>query len=200
MLISHGGAVSEYDKQTHLQNWRIHAPQNVPDGWSSTLWFDERIPHLGECGNLFIGGLGEGSIGDWIWDIENAMHYVGRVIPLMIKTGPGSLLLLLQVGRVLFLCDPLEGEVGLYAVINPEIDWNTIMGNLSNCKSIYDDEIEAVGWRSLEKSVVHARAQIRAYYAWERRNGGKDRWRELKARGGEVNLDWWDAVVKAYID
>jgi hypothetical protein len=176
LLIDHGGPLSEHDKKDHLR--LTHGPLRLGEG--------------------FIEGLGSDSIGRWVWLIENTFHYLGRVIPIIVSTGTlaGHIMMLFKVGRVYIFFDQPSGSRGSCVVLGPQLAFEHVLELvITDRLNMFAVRDYIITWVFPNGSTVCELNRVRAYYAWERCEHGRDRWREFEARGGQVDVNWWDSVL-----
>lgn len=141
------------------------------------------------------------AIGNEAWDLENASHFLGRVIPL-INTNDGATTLLTVGGLFLLyhadvdsLCDPF------FAVLRPGLSLEAIVARLP--RKFIDNEDFAMGGGVVANStrpdtvLSSALKFIDCAGDWERRHGC-DRWREFKMRGGkgDIRLFWSEEPIE----
>ena len=132
------------------------------------------------------------AIGNKAWELGNACHFLGRVIPLISNKDNAATLLTIG-GLLLIFHAPLDLDEPFVEVLNPELSLEDIVARLP--QKFYEDEMgDAVVNITKPDWGLHDELQsIALLGAWEQRHG-INRWGEFKARGGKAVISsiWED--------
>lgn len=149
-----------------LDYWQSHQPPVVPRGWSVD-WLDSEPLWTWFC--YYIGSS--------CWDLHTAYMCFGTPIPLLFdddavffKCGGLFFFLLLSGGRLV--------------VVNPIVTLDEILARMAD-ENVWATNIVTAWPRDHTAEVLWGR--FSGFWHWERRDLGRDRWKEFEARGGQVN-------------
>lgn len=135
----------------------------LQDDW---VKFVPRIPRQGD---------------DLAWWLEHENHYYGTIIPLV----QNHWVIIFTAGGLLFVRFHEDLSLG---VVNPGV-------SLDDLLHMYRDEGDPGGPLTFVEEEWTVREVIGRYWDmwnWERATTGRNRWQELKDRGGEVHADRTD--------
>ena len=140
------------------------------------------------------------AIGNEAWDLENASHFLGRVIPL-INTNDGATTLLTVGGLfLLYHADVNSMHDPFYSVLRPELSLEEIVARLPD-RFVYDEDYDmdgaAVGSTKPDIGLNLELDYMGHAWEWEQRHFGHDRWKDFQTRGGKsaMRAFWSDECI-----
>ena len=128
------------------------------------------------------------AIGNEAWNLENASHFLGRVIPLICTKTSGATLLTVGGLLLLYHADVNSMHDPFYSVLRPELSLEEIVARLPD-KFVYDEDYDmdgaAVGSADPDTGLNVEFNYMGYAWKWERRHFGHDRWKDFETRGGK---------------
>ena len=173
------GFPTEAERQAYQQLWDKYWPEGleVPASWLRCSSDDEVVE---------IRWLD--AIGNEAWNLGNASHFLGRVIPLISTRNCGATLLTVGGLLLLYHADVNSMYDPFYSVLRPELSLEEIVARLPD-KFVYDEDYDMDG-AAAESTNPDTGSNLEWEYMtyaweWERRHFGHDRWKDFETRGGK---------------
>lgn len=171
-------APSQADAAPLFAYWQAHQPRHIPEGWQREGLPEQKVSSGFTWMNII--PRWPKSYHDIGWEVEYAYHYLGSLVPLI----ENFYFSLFTAGGLLLLWSRLEETM---FAISPEVTFEDFIIRYApggGCDvSIASDRL----------SDFAAEQWGRAFYnmwVWEGQTLVRNRWQELKDRGGEVHDDW----------
>ncbi|OBZ70873.1 hypothetical protein A0H81_09141 [Grifola frondosa] len=153
-------------KRELIEIWKSEAPDHIADGWNTDWEYCDRW-------TIFTG-----SVGSYAWLFERAHHFLGQPVPLLQNED----LILFKAGGLLFLWVTDADELH---VVDPGTTLDDMVVLIDHGGNL----------PLIQSSFVHFKYREGWHYElwdWEVQVVGRNRWKELKDRGGEVDISRTD--------
>ena len=165
---------------TVLSTWRPYQPDPAPPGWSTDFRPRDDVPdHYDSVPDwtLFARTTEEDSGSE----LEDAFFLIGTPFPLLYH--PSSELIVVLVGGLMVLCTADE---------DPELVFEAGTTLREIVDAVDNGTLGALSLRSVRmvRGGSYLRSRFEIVWQWEWAEFGRNRWQELKDRGGEVDESW----------
>ena len=140
------------------------------------------------------------AIGNDTWNLKNANHFLGHVIPLICTDDCGTTLLAVGGLFLLFHAELCSLYDPFFAVLRTELSLEEIVAQLPG-RFEYDEDYEMNGAvANIVRPDLYLDEELQFLQQagdWERRHG-HDRWRDFKMRGGngDIRAFWSEEPVQ----
>lgn len=164
-------------RDTFIAYWKEFQPPHAPEGWATNM-----ISPFEETSGIYLWADYVATVESEAWFFENGMHILGTPIPLLHREE--ECITVFTVGGLLCVRDQ---EMCCYYVMQPHVTVDDIV-NWVNAGHVVSElpVLQLTG----DATVDYESQRFTVMWEWEWAEHGRNRWQELKDRGGEVDACW----------
>ena len=148
----------------------------MPDSWSTDFRPRDTPPGYGVPDWVLFARTTEEVSGS---ELEDSFYLIGTPFPLMYH--PREELIVVLVGGLLMICYEDDNHKLV-------LESGTTLQELVN--AVENGALGALRFVRLDRGATYLRQRFDIIWKWEWAEYGRNRWQELKDRGGEVDVSW----------
>lgn len=168
-----------------MDRWRAQQPDVIPEGWGREGDVDADDAAIFALDWFYYVPRMPTEVEDLAWDLEHAWHFYGEPVPLVSNTWAR----IFSAGGLLFVWvvdDTLRVVHSGISFAQIAAAYRTPNGGPSLR-------------REPDRSAFDVGARFYDCWLWECEHFGRNRWQELKDRGGDVDEDWTEDVPELVV-